>query len=102
MVVTVATLPMVTMFGNDQRAWIITAVIFAVIALILLLICFFNIEERSCCRSGRKRKNTGRKEPEGTVFQSILGYLSWTLGIHGNDEYSIRYDCNLLLQICIT
>ena len=50
----------------------------------------------------RKRKNTGRKEPEGTVFQSILGYLSWTLGIHGNDEYSIRYDCNLLLQICIT
>ena len=28
MVVTVATLPMVTMFGNDQRAWIITAVIF--------------------------------------------------------------------------
>lgn len=40
MVVTVATLPMVTMFGNDQRAWIITAVIFAVIALILLLIWF--------------------------------------------------------------
>lgn len=56
MVVTVATLPMVTMFGNDQRAWIITAVIFAVIALILLLICFFNIEERVVVEAAEKEK----------------------------------------------
>lgn len=46
MVVTVATLPLVNFFGGTQRSWIIVASIYAVIALILLLICFFNIEER--------------------------------------------------------
>lgn len=46
MVVTVATLPLVNFFGGTQRSWIIVACIYAVIALILLLICFFNIEER--------------------------------------------------------
>ncbi len=54
MVVTVATLPMVRMFGNDQRAWIMVACIFAVIALILLLICFFNIEERVVIEAAEK------------------------------------------------
>ena len=46
MIVTVSTIPLVQAFGNDQRSWIIVASIYAVIALILLLICFFNIEER--------------------------------------------------------
>ena len=46
MVVTVSTIPLVQAFGNTQQSWIIVACIYAVIALILLLICFFNIEER--------------------------------------------------------
>lgn len=46
MIVTVSTIPLVQTLGNDQRSWIIVASIYAVIALILLLICFFNIEER--------------------------------------------------------
>ena len=46
MIVTVSTIPLVQALGNDQRSWIIVASIYAVIALILLLICFFNIEER--------------------------------------------------------
>lgn len=46
MIVTVSTIPLVQAFGNDQRSWIIVASIYAVITLILLLICFFNIEER--------------------------------------------------------
>lgn len=54
MVVTVSTLPLVRMFGNDQRAWIIVASIFAVVALILLLVCFFNIEERVVIEAAEK------------------------------------------------
>ena len=46
MIVTVSTIPLVQALGNDQRSWIIVASIYAVIALILLLICFFTIEER--------------------------------------------------------
>lgn len=40
------TLPLVGMFGDDQRAWIITTSIFSAAALVLLLICFFNTKER--------------------------------------------------------
>lgn len=43
MIVTVSTIPLVQALGNDQRSWIIVASIYAVIALILLLICFFII-----------------------------------------------------------
>lgn len=54
MVVTVSTLPLVRMFGNDQRAWIIVACIFAIVALLLLLVCFFNIEERVVIEAAEK------------------------------------------------
>lgn len=54
MVVTVSTLPLVRMFGNDQRAWIIVACIFAAVALVLLLVCFFNIEERVVIEAAEK------------------------------------------------
>ena len=39
------TLPIVKLFGNNQAAWVKTMSIWAVLALILLLICFFNCEE---------------------------------------------------------
>lgn len=39
------TLPIVKLFGNDQAAWVKTMSIWAVLALILLLICFFRCEE---------------------------------------------------------
>ena len=80
MVVTVATLPMVTMFGNDQRAWIITAVIFAVIALILLLVCFFNIEERVVVEAAEKEK-----VPVGKSMKALFSNQYWAicLGLWG-------------------
>lgn len=39
------TLPIVKLFGDDQAAWIKTMSIWAVLALILLLVCFFRCEE---------------------------------------------------------
>ena len=39
------TTPLVKLFGNDQAAWIKTMTVWAVIALILLLICFVNCKE---------------------------------------------------------
>lgn len=80
MVVTVATLPMVRLFGNDQRAWIITAVIFAVIALILLLVCFFNIEERVVIEAAQKEK-----VPVGKSLKALFSNQYWAicLGLWG-------------------
>ena len=40
------TLPLVKMFGSDQMAWVKTMSIWAVIAVVLLLLCFKNCEER--------------------------------------------------------
>ena len=43
---TAVTLPLVNLLGNDQKAWIMIAVGYAVIAMILLLICFLNCKEQ--------------------------------------------------------
>ena len=40
------TLPLVHMMGDDQAAWVKTMSIWAVVALILLLICFWKCEEK--------------------------------------------------------
>lgn len=39
------TLPLVKLFGDTQSAWVMTMALWAVVALILLLICFKNCEE---------------------------------------------------------
>ena len=39
------TTPLVKLFGNDQVAWVKTMAVWAVLALILLLICFINCKE---------------------------------------------------------
>ena len=56
MVVTISTIPLVQAFGNTQRSWIIVSCIFAVAALILLLVCFFNIEERVVIEAAQNQK----------------------------------------------
>ncbi|MGI6544849.1 MAG: MFS transporter [Fastidiosipilaceae bacterium] len=56
MLVTVSTLPLVKALGDTQRSWIIVSIIFAVIALILLLICFFNIKERVVVEAAQNKK----------------------------------------------
>lgn len=40
------TLPLVKIFGDDQMAWVKTMSIWAVVAMILLVICFKNCEEK--------------------------------------------------------
>lgn len=39
------TLPLVKVLGNDQRAWILVMTVWAVYALVVHLICFFNCKE---------------------------------------------------------
>ena len=41
-----ATLPLTKVFGDDQMAWVKVMSIWAVVALILLLICFYKCEEK--------------------------------------------------------
>lgn len=80
MIVTVSTIPLVQAFGNDQRSWIIVACIYAVIALILLLICFFNIEERVVIEAA-KYKTFTVKENLKALFSNQ--YWAICLGLWG-------------------
>lgn len=80
MLVTVSTLPMVKAFGDTQRAWVIVACIFAVIALILLLVCFFNIEERVVIEAAQNQKVTS-----GRSLRALFSNQYWAicLGLWG-------------------
>ena len=121
MVVTVATLPLVNAFGNDQRSWIIVACIYAVVALILLLVCFFNIEERVVIEAA-KDKTVSVKDNLKALFSNqywaiCLGlwgvmvmmstvsgtittyYCKYTLG--NQDLYSFIYAAELIAQCVV-
>ena len=49
------TMPIVKLFGNDQAAWIKTMSIWAAIALVLLLICFFKCKETVVIEAKKKQ-----------------------------------------------
>lgn len=50
------TLPLVSFFGDDQKAWILTSGIFCVIAMVLLFVCFVNTKERVQIKAAEKMK----------------------------------------------
>lgn len=62
------TLPIVKLFGDDQAAWVKTMSIWAVIALILLLICFFRCEETVKIEA----KEKAPKVPLGKGFKALF------------------------------
>ena len=121
MVVTVATLPLVNFFGGTQRSWIIVACIYAVIALILLLICFFNIEERVVIKAAEGKTFTVAQNLKAlfsnqywaiclglwgvmVMMSTVSGtittyYCKYTLG---NEElYSMIYAAELIAQCVV-
>lgn len=62
------TLPIVKLFGDDQAAWIKTMSIWAVLALILLLVCFFRCEETVKIEAKQKAP----KVPLGKSFSALF------------------------------
>lgn len=62
------TLPLVKLFGDDQAAWVKTMSIWAVIALILLLICFFKCEETVEIAAKKKEE----KVPVGKLLKALV------------------------------
>lgn len=73
---TAVTLPLVKLLGDGQRAWIIAAAIYGVIALILLLICFFNTKERVQFESTETEKI-----PISISLKALFKNKYWALGL---------------------
>lgn len=52
------TLPLVSLFGDNQAAWIKVMSIWAVLAIVLLLVCFFNCEETVRIEAAKGKEKT--------------------------------------------
>ena len=50
------TTPLVKLFGDDQAAWVKTMAIWAVLALLMLITCFKNCEEKVKIKVVKKEK----------------------------------------------
>ena len=74
---TAATLPLVKVLGDDQQAWIMAAAIYGVIALALLLFCFFNTKERVQFQTDK----ADTKVPIGKSLKALFKNKYWALGL---------------------
>ena len=78
--VTAVSLPIVQAFGDGQGAWIKTSFIFATIAVILLLFCFFGTKERVDFRElEEKQAEKGNKKTNKQNFIVMLKNKYWAL-----------------------
>ena len=98
---TACAIPLVKLFGDDQRAWIIVSIIFAAVSTVLLLICFFNTRERVSIPAAQKQRLSVRASV-GALFKNkywALGMLLWgMLSIYGTlVGMDLTYYCKYIL-----
>ncbi|STV79181.1 putative xylose transporter [Klebsiella michiganensis] len=75
------TLPLVKYFGDDQAAWIKTMSIWAFLALLLLLFCFYKCEEKVVIKAREKQGNVPVKTQLSALFRNQYFWASailWT------------------------
>lgn len=79
--VTAVSLPIVEAFGDGMGAWIKTSFIFASIAIILLLFCFFGTKERVNFREleEKQEKEKGKKKSNKENFVVMLKNKYWAV-----------------------
>lgn len=118
------TMPVVKLFGDDQAAWVKTMAMWAAIALVLLLICFFKCEEKVEIEAKKNQKKVPVKSALKALvcnqyFWAVV--VLWTMqnGIYcitgtilpyyckyifGNDTwmYSTLYLTETLLIVAVT
>ena len=97
------TMPGVKLFGNDQAAWIKTMAIWASIALILLLICFWKCEEKVVIEAKEKQEKIPLKRSlKALVTNQYFGavVILWTMqnGIYCVTGTILPYYCKYIFH----
>lgn len=99
-----ATLPLVTALGDDQAAWIKVMTIWAVVALGLLLICFFKCEETVVFQARETKKEN---IPAGKQLKCLItnqyfwfAMLIWTMQcvIQNSTSTILPYYCRYIFN----
>lgn len=83
------TLPIVKLFGNDQAAWVKTMAIWAVLALILLLVCFFRCEETVVIEAKQREEKVPLKKGFGALFKNQYFWAVLVLWMIQSVSFSI-------------
>lgn len=97
------TMPVVKLFGNDQAAWIKTMALWAAIALVLLLICFFKCKETVVIEAKKKQKKVSAKKAfkalvTNQYFWAVV--ILWTMqnGIYCVTGTIMPYYCKYIFH----
>lgn len=97
------TMPVVKLFGNDQAAWIKTMAIWAAIALVLLLICFWKCEEKVVIEAKEKQEKVPLKKSlkalvTNQYFWAVV--ILWTMqnGIYCVTGTILPYYCKYIFH----
>lgn len=97
---TSCTLPLVKLLGDDQRAWIISTTIFAVIAMAMLFTCFFATKERVKVEAAQEKIPVGKSlkalfvNKYWAIAMALWGMLSVYSTVIGTD---LTYYCKYIL-----
>lgn len=97
------TMPVVKLFGNNQSAWIKTMTIWASIAFILLLICFWKCEEKVVIEAKSKQEKIPLKQSlralvTNQYFWAVV--ILWTMqnGIYCVTGTILPYYCKYIFH----
>ena len=83
------TLPLVKYFGDDQAAWIKTMSIWAFLALLLLLFCFYKCEEKVVIKAREKQGNVPVKTQLSALFRNQYFWASAILWAAQSVYYTV-------------
>lgn len=75
LVVNMATLPLVSYFGDDKKAWIITFSIYGALSVFFFLVTFFSTKERVVDNKKEKGENTKIKD----ALKSLIHNKYWMI-----------------------
>lgn len=96
------TLPIVKLFGDDQAAWVKTMSIWAVLAMVLLFICFFKCEETVEIEAKKHAKKVPLKKSFVALFKNQYFWAVLVLWMVQSVSFSISgtilpYYCKYIL-----
>lgn len=97
------TMPVVKLFGDNQAAWVKTMAMWAAIAMVLLLVCFFNCKETVIIEAKQKQNKVPAKEAFKALvcnqyFWAVV--ILWTMqnGIYCITGTILPYYCKYIFH----
>lgn len=101
LIVSAVTLPLINRMGGDQAAWIKVTLVYAVVAMILLLWCFFGTKERVNFQAASKAESLPLSQRIKALGKNK--YFLIMMGRHAHAGYlpnAQRHGCHLLFAVC--